>query len=451
MLIFTSTGTSNVFAEINESYKTEAVTENDFVDIISNVGDALAKPIGSFVYVIGTAIEFLLGQVSLVATGQGVMPWADAILFNAVPLLDVNFINPGEGTLVSSLSPIIRNLYFTVLSMAITFFSVAVIFMAIKLAISAISTEKAKYKQAVSKWAMGLLLLFVMHYFISFIFFVNESLVKVAARITENEIGQVDTSIKDQELKDKFNEILDNNPDIGGLSTTEVSMIRSDINNNFNLYTELTNDSSFINFTGLNKNWWDALWSSDFVNDVVRLRRLYATVHLIKNISSADALELAEVVNDTPSYPIDLKETPCMDILGPMINNLGNNVTIKYIKSEWLEDSKVSNEGNYRKLAKYVVKYSKKYGTDISGGASGAQFAPTPIGNMAEYFKGAAFEREDGKIKKTEPNFLACIMYTIFVVQSLLYFISYIKRFFFIVVLALFAPIMVVYNFVMNI
>lgn len=53
--------------------------------------------------------------------------------------------------------------------------------MAIRIAISTIASEKAKYKEAIVHWATALILLFAMHYVISFVFYLNEQLVEVAS------------------------------------------------------------------------------------------------------------------------------------------------------------------------------------------------------------------------------------------------------------------------------
>lgn len=60
---------------------------------------------------------------------------------------------------------------------------VAVGVMAIRLAISSIAAEKAKYKQAIVNWATCIVMLFLMHYILAFVFWVNEQMVEIASNV----------------------------------------------------------------------------------------------------------------------------------------------------------------------------------------------------------------------------------------------------------------------------
>ena len=71
---------------------------------------------------------------------------------------------------------------------------------------------------------------------------------------------------------------------------------------------------------------------------------------------------------------------------------------------------------------------------------------------MAEYFKGAVHsvyltKDKDGETEVNNFSAIPAILYSIFVIQSIMYFIAYLKRFFYILVLALFAPLVVIYDF----
>ena len=72
---------------------------------------------------------------------------------------------------------------------------------------------------------------------------------------------------------------------------------------------------------------------------------------------------------------------------------------------------------------------------------------------MATYFKDAVWGYEVNSngdlIGWRQNNFTVsgAIIYCIFLVQSLIFFIAYIKRFFYVTILAMFAPVVVLYNF----
>lgn len=125
-------------------------------------------------------------------TGTPDFPWADKIVFNAVPILDVNFINPNAKSMLANdaISKVISRTYATIFTLCTTFFSLAVMIMAIKLATTVIAAEKAKYKQAIWDWIVGLVLLFTIHIVISFTFYLNETLVVVASDIARENIDQ---------------------------------------------------------------------------------------------------------------------------------------------------------------------------------------------------------------------------------------------------------------------
>ena len=182
--------------------------------------------IGSFIYTIGTLIESVTSKVMSLFTGEKVFPWADKVIFNAVPLLDVNFINPSPNSLLAesdtklSIGGIVRSIYFTGLSVALGFLSIIIAVMAIKLAISTISSEKAKYKEAIVKWLTSLILLFGMHFGLSLIFYLNEQLVEVASTmlnnvLTDDEYNKISEKINSatnetkDEIIDAFHDAID--------------------------------------------------------------------------------------------------------------------------------------------------------------------------------------------------------------------------------------------------
>lgn len=136
---------------------------------------------------IETTVSFLMGLF-----GNQIFPWADYIIFNCIPILDVNFINPAPTALFGStfsngdIGKIFRNIYFTGLSVAVGFLGIVVAIMAIKMAISTIASEKARYKESIVTLLTTLVLLFGTHYLLSFTFYMNEKMVEIASQITKN-------------------------------------------------------------------------------------------------------------------------------------------------------------------------------------------------------------------------------------------------------------------------
>lgn len=231
---------SPVFAAINNSYNSDTgVTQANLKKSIEN-DNPLVAPIASFVYFIGSVVEWLLGSMTGMVTGMNTMPWADMILYNAVPMLDVNFLNPDPNSMINHLNDVIRKIYFTIFSLALSFFGIAVIVMAIKLAISSIAEEKAKYKSAITNWLMAVVLLFTMHYFMAFIFYLNESIVEMASNITTTVLAKKNFSVNGGVAYSNFKASLKSK--YSDASATALKEVEEHLNNNENFYVDFLNN-----------------------------------------------------------------------------------------------------------------------------------------------------------------------------------------------------------------
>lgn len=176
------------------------------------IQDVLLGALGKAIYAIGWCIEKLGAGIVSLLTNVNMFPWADRVIFNSVALLDVNFINPAEHSLFydsngyTAIGKSVRNVYFSGMSIGLGFFGIIVAVMAIKLAVSSIASEKAKYKEAIVHWLTALVLLFAMHYILSFVFYLNEQMVEVASQIVNSEIASNPSSKTVSDLGDYFKE-----------------------------------------------------------------------------------------------------------------------------------------------------------------------------------------------------------------------------------------------------
>ena len=182
-----------IYAEINKDYgESGSQISDELLDSKNDDPNALVGLLSSFVLLVGRLISTIVAwMIKLIGATDATFPWADQIIFNAIPILDVNFINPSAGSFflksdgitMTTIGEIIRNIYFTGLSISLGFMGIVIGVLAIKLAISSIGSQKAKYKEAIVSWATALVLIFGMHFLISLLFYLNESLVKVASKI----------------------------------------------------------------------------------------------------------------------------------------------------------------------------------------------------------------------------------------------------------------------------
>lgn len=445
---------NNIFAEINEGYATETVS-GSFIDGLAIISE-LVKPIGTFLLWVGGFIEWILSSVSLIITGQdtAVMPWADAIIFNAVPALDINFISPNPNSMISSLTSLIGKLYYTVLLLSISFTSIGVMLSAIKLAISAIAEEKAKYKKMIYNSFMCLLLLFTIHYLISFVFFLNESLVKMASTIVTTNIQGA--KIFTNEELDEHYKLLLSDIETYVKDESEKQKILSRVKGNSEFYKTLITESGDDLKGNVFKYEFDFLGIDIAVNKTDAIRRMYYFYDLVTKPSKEESDKLQAMPNDTEASKyilelskkyIDQDTILAKEILisetyymAPEAFDLAKFLPGASMASGLIDMYKTMNS----RLKVFIPKYNSLQREEFAGGVS----LSYPIANLAVYLRTNSLQSKDGSFVRDEINLPFCIMYLMFVVQSLLYFFAYAKRLFFVMMFAIMAPAIVVWDYV---
>ncbi len=452
-----------IFAAINENYSgTEVITSMNVTgDEDSNI---LTKAIFWLINTCASIGESLLTSFAKVLasvgdgdTGAALMPWADAIIYNGVPALDVNFINPSAGSFSSIISDVIAKLYYTIFSISITFFTVAVLIMAIKLATTAIAAEKARYKETVADFVISLILIFSIHYFISFCFYLNESLVKVAFGIVDNQLsGSFTFAGAAQQQKNLIERVKD-----------------AKGTGNENWFHDDDNDDAFEKL-------------SDYIAEALTDGGKYelAAKYLAggyEDFLTEDNGNGLRKTNDTDRAVLlycmakavyDHRETGVI-----FENKFGEDITYGddykeddelYLVLKEAFDADIKNDCNIRRsfatiykscvdilsdntYGKYEVTMMNAMTTAVAmlnstGDVTPGQIDVSKLGNsvvsqLSVYFKINRYD-EDGDI-----SLVGVIVYTIFVFQSIMYFFAYLKRFFYIVILSFFGPFLVLYDF----
>ena len=122
------------------------------------------------------------------------------IFENEIPLLDVNFFNPDSNTVVNqnpdgstaeqtsaalTLQPVISQWYNALRNLAIVALLSILVYMGIRIIISSSAEDKAKYKQRMLDWLIGMCLLFFMHYIMAFAITVTEEVTKAVQSIND--------------------------------------------------------------------------------------------------------------------------------------------------------------------------------------------------------------------------------------------------------------------------
>lgn len=458
---FIGFGSTEIQAAINDEYGDQDVTID--VDLDEKVKKSkLLDLIGSFIYSLGNIAESITSRILGLFTTSNVFPWADRVIFNTLPLLDVNFINPDSNSLLSeensmevqvykngqptgqtksfSIGGVIRNVYFTGLSIALGFLGIIIAVLAIKLAISTIGSDKAKYKEAIVRWLTALVLLFGMHFVLAFIFYLNEELVKTASKILSDNVQEAGSIIqqkinesanqnKAQTVQNMFMKVLADHKlsttvdvvltDLIGLDYScpyqDMNSFLADSENVEVGYYLIMNDtyrSKFladIDGSEQNRHWWQNLgdefgdaWNTLWGNQTGEEKALYKFFKDVAEIRGSYLDEVKEANGD----------------ISQLIQGKGELDTLYYSVAQ-----NVYTGGNV--VSSAIIK------------------------ELGEYFNHAAWYTDvaAGDWAPTSVSITAAILYTMFVFQSISFFIAYLKRFFMVVILSVLAPFVVIYDF----
>lgn len=537
VMLFTSFG--NVFGATNPDYTPSIQVSENALDskIKSNI---LLDTLAGMINAIASLAEYLLGAVFKTLTGDNIFPWADRIIFNGIGFLDINFLNPASNSLfvsngsTSILGKVVRSVYSTIFSLAVLFLGVAVGIMAIRLALSSIAAEKAKYKQAIVNWVTCIVMLFLMHYILAFVFWVNEQLVQIASGILIKTIDETVTSV---DFTEALNSVVSPNERVKYFAKTAISAFGNnktvvdwwnktkDDEDLLDITNKLLLNSSYIdqrvvyvadNFyqqsksaavadkgiPRLSQDVDDAKVIRDFLkdadeNDLARQKKLgyyegssgrkiffdknaylnsedfekdlagYA--YVMANKSSASNLNQFYINN--PEYKINTGDNPDALQIATNIqwsvqlpNLTGGNLIYGILTSIKQSDiyKQAKNDVSIREaIAKKRLEVD---GYIISAAQGGSAKTTDIIANLGQFFKQSAYtytteETTDSTGNKKETivgwratkiSVTGALLYAIFIFQSCMYFIMYVKRLFYVMMLSMFGPIVVIYDFFMK-
>ncbi len=105
------------------------------------------------------------------------------IVYNKIPILDINFFNfesaggavVDEDGIIYLLKENIAMWYYIFRTLAIVAMLAVLIYLGIRMAISTVAEKKAIYKQMLLSWVVGFILVFLIHYVMYIIIYMNES------------------------------------------------------------------------------------------------------------------------------------------------------------------------------------------------------------------------------------------------------------------------------------
>lgn len=559
LVVMLFTNFTSVFGATNPDYTPEKKVSETALD--SKIKDSiLLDALANMINAVASLAEYLIGAIFSALTGDNIFPWADRIIFNGIAFLDINFLNPDPSSLFGStiepsiLGKVVRNVYSTIFSLAVLFLGVAVGVMAIRLAISSIAAEKAKYKQALVNWGTCMIMLFLMHYVLAFVFWINEQMVQVASGIflqavaksgvsdidyslalssaidpetrrdnflgscndydgAQDDLKNADVNIvenllgSDEYQRNRMVYIADSSDEwqdnvgrfFGGeAENNKLAMLRlrSDVNaatkikNNLKsakesvekngYYVAISGSGDFETDTTVKiwRNMKQYKESEDYKND---LRRYLWSVNCFNSQS-----KLFNWIRDYPNHKVDLEFSPnfwtaTLDKSFSIVNAVGgmglislgkevvNLIGSSNVKSDLQNASLdqliewVGGEYKANKIANYRLKCDG-YIWNAGNGSTAQGKTQDLIANLGYFFKKTAYvyntektTDENGKEvqevtgwRASKLSVTGALLYAIFIFQSCMYLIMYVKRLFYVIMLSMFGPIVVIYDFFMK-
>lgn len=569
LVIMLFTGFGNVFGATNPDYTPKVNVNENALD--SKIKDSiLLDALANMINAIASLAEYLIGAVFKSLTGDNIFPWADRIIFNGIGFLDINFLNPASNSLfvsngsTSILGKVVRSVYSTIFSLAVLFLGVAVGIMAIRLALSSIAAEKAKYKQAIVNWATCIVMLFLMHYILAFVFWVNEQMVQIASNIFIDSIPDdlhdidyslaLNSAIDPETRRDNFlssctdEKVVENKYNFlsGEGSSIKTNLQNADINIVENLLgSDEYQRNRMVYIADSSDEWQDNVgrfFGGEAKNNAHGMARLWSDVEAATNIKNnletakndmkskgfytaksgsgnfkedttvnvwgdinkykksrdyEDDLrrylytingfsqqdELYRWILERPNHKVDLEFSPNfwtsilskesyaksyfygIGFIAGLVDKIADAKVIADLENAKLDKlvEWVGGESQANKIANYRMKCDK-YIWNAANGSTAQGNTQDLIANLGYFFKKTAYvyntettTDEDGNETQEVTGWRAsklsvtgALLYAIFIFQSCMYLIMYVKRLFYVIMLSMFGPIVVIYDFFMK-
>ena len=198
---------------INFSMSAFLVEDDEFWDNVDGKYDKYIGAGGSTTENINVEDDFEKGWFGL--SDKYHIPVAtyspEQIFANEVAGLDINFINPNkyttsDGEKVESsaarLQSTIASWYVAIRNLAVVGLLSILVYVGIRIIISSTASDKAKYKQMLVDWLIALCILFFMHYIMSFILTMTES---ICTAIAGDGSSNITVNVTDEDKSHTFN------------------------------------------------------------------------------------------------------------------------------------------------------------------------------------------------------------------------------------------------------
>lgn len=150
--------------------------------------------------------EYTVAPIKALSSMEGV-PLADGkqytiedIVYNHIPLIDVNVFTSTPGgqqlpkdSIVEKLRQMVATWYVSFRNLAVIALVIIIIYLGIRIALSTIPEKTGQYKTALFSWVVSIILIFIIHYFMLAVISVNESVVRLLQGAANNELSIYET------------------------------------------------------------------------------------------------------------------------------------------------------------------------------------------------------------------------------------------------------------------
>ena len=245
----------------------------------------------------------------------------EKIVFNKVPILDVNLFNFGEAAGLAleddSVIYIIRknvaNWYYTFRNITIVGLLIVLIYIGLRIALSTIGSDRAKYTKLFVNWLVSFIIVFFIHYYMLAVILVNESLVGIVK-------DAMDKDHKPQQVE-VLRLVEESNPDTG--ETEQVlRTVRMEVSTETSLYNAIFEKAYELKasqgIAGTIMYMFLVYYLLKFL--FVYFKRLL-TINILALISPLIAI----------SYAVDKIKDGKSQALGTWMREFGENVLIQFV------------------------------------------------------------------------------------------------------------------------
>lgn len=177
---------------------------SDILDYLLGIGFLAIKiQVVGWVGIAAKVINNVVVKIEggLKTTENGLIDISD-IIFNRIPILDIDFFNfkKAGGKIIDSSSIIyklrktISQWYYALFIVCAIGLLLTLIYIGIRMAISTIAERKAKYKSMLQNWILSVVILFTLHFFMVAVIYINQSILDIMA-IASGDLANLDTEL----------------------------------------------------------------------------------------------------------------------------------------------------------------------------------------------------------------------------------------------------------------